>query len=344
VIARSDHPGTVHVVACPATGVAGVTDRGRLSPALLLAHALANGLTPPGPVVVVGPTGAADTARRCGLDPTATLAPPLGNPRMGRPGLRRIAGGADRVVCWSDEIAPLVARTGEQVRLVSTLPDACPEPPRRFSAITVLTEHDAGRWRERGASQVTVAPWADRLREGPPGGAGGLGGAGGAGQAGAALRARAGVDERTLVLTALHDTPRQTDARGLAFLLSVLHTTGYPVCGVIPSIAANAPSAARHVRSLASRYRLLVCDGPVTDLLSGVDVAVMPEQPDTGSGQVLDAFAASHGCRVVRLSHRGRAGLKSTPGVAAPILEALDAIRGERRPGHPARPAEPVHV
>jgi hypothetical protein len=218
----------------------------------------------------------------------------------------------------------------DDVRLVSTDPDRCPLPPRHFARITTLTEHDTLRWRARGASPVHAETWLDELRCTTVHHA-------------VSLRADMNIEPACLVLADLNDRPIRTDARGLAFLLSVLHTTGFSVCGVVPSVSSNAHAARRHVRGLASRYRLLLTDLPMPSILADVDLIVMAEQPATGSSQILEAFARSRGCAVIRLSHRGRAGLRSTPGVAVPVLETLEEIliaRGQPTP----QPTEPAYV
>ncbi len=313
-------PDTVHVVAAPATDRIMVDDPGRLSPLLLLASALREERVPPGPVVVVGPEGSDRTAAACGLACDRTIALPLGRPRLGRPALLARTRGLPRLICWSDELAPLVRRAADEVHLISTDPDRCHGLARHFARITTLTEHDAAAWRRRGAAPVRANAWVDAIRATPVGPT----------DAAASLRERVGDD--AVLITALTDRPSATDARGLAFLLSVLHTNGYPVCGLIPSMSQNAPAARRHIEGLVRRYRLLVTEAALPTLLGGVDMVVMPEDPGTGASVVLEAAAWARGCRVVRLSHRGRAGLKSTPGTAAPVLETLDAILAGRTP------------
>lgn len=306
------------MVAAPAPG-GPPGDLGRLSPLILLGHTLRARARTGQRVIVVGPTGAADTARACGLRADETITAPLGEARMARPALARRCRGTERIICWSDELAPLVRRMADDVRLVSTNPDLCPLPPRHFARITTLTGQDTLAWRSRGASPVHAESWIGELRSTRV-------------MPACSFRAELGIEPAILVLADLSDRPTRTDARGLAFLLSVLHTTGFSVCGVVPAVAASAHAARRHVRSLATRYRLFVTDLPMPSILSGVDLVVMAEQQDTGSSQVLEAYARAHGCAVIRLSHRGRAGLRSTPGVAVPVLETLEEILRSR--GH----------
>lgn len=322
---------TLHVIAVPATARPVPRDPGRLSPALVLAHAMAEGSCPPGPVLVVGPEGCDRTAAACGLPCDDVLTLPLGLPHLGRPGMMARTRGLQRLICWSDELAPLVRRAADEIHLVSTDPELCPGLARHFARITTLTDHDAAAWRERGAAPVRANAWVEAIRSTPVAPA----------PAVAALRARAGKSE--VLITALQDHPARTDARGLVFLLSVLSTNGYPVCGLAPSIAGNIASARRHISGLVRGYRLLVTEEPLPGLLGAVDMAVMPEEPQTGASVILQAAAEARGCRVIRLSHRGKAGLKSTPGTAAPVLENLDAIQAERRLAA-AEAAEPVHA
>jgi hypothetical protein len=327
VSGSSAHLGTVHVVAVPTTGTHVHNDLGRLAPPLLLGESLRAGRVPRGRVVVVGPTGAAETARACGLSPDCFLTLPVGRPALGRRGFRRVAAGVQRIICWSDELSPLVRRMADEVHLVSTDPDRCPAPPRHFARVTVLTEEDERVWRGRGGSPVLEADSAEHAPAGS--------------LSPADRRADLPVDASMLTLASLDDRPASTDARGLAFLLSVLHTTGYPVCGLVPSIAGNAFVARRHIRGLTSRYPLLLTERPLIALLRSIDIVITSDESKTGANAVLESVARAHGVRVIRLSHKGRAGLKSTPGAAAPILQTLDAILADRRD---APTLEPQHA
>jgi hypothetical protein len=324
-------PDTLHIVAAPATARPVPHDPGRLAPLLLLAHALHEGRCPAGAVLLVGPEGCERTAAGCGLRHDGTITLPLGQPRLGRPALLARTRGLQRLICWSDELAPLVRRAADEIHLVSTDPDRCPGLARHFARITTLTEHDAALWRQRGAAPVRANAWVDAIRNTPVDPNRALDG----------LRER--LDPGDILITALEDHPSRTDARGLAFLLSVLSTNGYPVCGLVPSIAGNAHAARRHIAGLVSGYRLLVTEEPLPALLGGIAMAVMPEEPQTGASVILEAAAEARGCRVIRLSHRGRAGLKSAPGAAAPILQTLDAVLAERRAAA-AVAAEPIHA
>lgn len=322
-------PDTIHIVAAPATARPVPHDPGRLAPLLLIAHALNEGRCPPGPVLLVGPEGCGRTAAGCGLRHDDTLTLPLGQPRLGRPALLARTRGLQRLICWSDELAPLVRRAADEVHLVSTDPDRCPGLARHFARITTLTEHDAALWRQRGAAPVRANAWVEAIRNTSVEPTAGVAG----------LHDRLG--PRDILVTALDDRPSRTDARGLVFLLSVLSTNGYPICGLVPSIAGNVHAARRHIAGLVRGYRLLVTEEPLPALLGGVAMAVMPEEPETGASVVLQAAAEARGCRVIRLNPRSKAGLKSAPGAAAPILETLDAILGERRA---AETGEPVHA
>lgn len=311
----------VHLVGLPGTARPAPFDHGRLSPALLLAHAVLHGHAPDGEVIVAGPMGADETARACGVHPSEHIAVPVGQPRLARPALKTRLGACERLICWTDELAPLARRMADEVHLISTDPQLCPLVPRHFARITTFAERDARLWRDRGAAPVRANHWLAELAAGHPGPTNHAG-----------LRAHAGIPAGTLVVASLTDRPCSTDARGLAFFLSVLQTTGYPVCGLIPSVAANAHAALRHGRGLGNRYPILLTERPMVELLGEVDVVVMPEEDRSGSSLTLEAVARARGCRVIRLNHRGKAGLKSTPGSVAPILETLDGILGRAEP------------
>jgi hypothetical protein len=256
------------------------------------------------------------------VEPSHHIALPVGEPRLARRGLRARLESCERLICWSDELATLARRMAQEVHLVSTNPDRCPLVPRHFARITTFSERDTRLWRARGAAPVRANHWLAELA------------ADHRVTTNAGVRAHAGIPEGTLLITSLSDQPSATDARGLSFFLSVLHTTGYPVCGLIPSVAFNAHAAVRHMRGLVSRYPILLTERPIVELLGEVNVVVMPEEDHSGASLTLEAKARSRGCRVIRLSHRGKAGLKSTPGSVAPILETLDQILGRREPVH----------
>lgn len=327
MIAANDQPGTVHLVGAPPARPVTSHDAGRVTPAALCAACLRRGDYPLGPVVVVGGPGAHEHAVACGLSPARVVVPPLERPDLARWSLRRIAGGADRVVCWSDELARVGSRLCDNVELVSTDPGACRARPRKLARIACLTERDAEAWRGLGGTPEVI-PVPRRLLPDPDD------------RVAAVLPADA---QGRIVFTPLSDRPTEADARGLAFLLSLLHETGYPVCGVIPVASANLVAARRHHRALHGRFRLLVSDRPLPDLLGCVDVAVMPDGVRHGADTLLEAMAAERGVEIVRLAHRGRAGLKSTPGVAAPILQRLDAIMAARQ-GATRNTPEPAHA
>jgi len=295
------------------------TPPGRLTSAFACAHAIAAGAVPNAPVIVVGQVGAEAHAAACGLTVQARITPPLGQPRLGRPTLARIAGGVDRIICWSDELAPMVVGIGEDVELVSTLPDRCRVSIRRLTKVACYTDHDTAIWTTRGITPHRLdLPACDPQTDG---------------LSRAAARARLGVDDRTLVFAALGDEPARTNARGLTFMLTVLDATRFPVCGIAPQTARNVIAARRHHRATGAPYRLLLTKRTPSDWLAGVDFAILPPRDDSGCDALLQRYAESFGCETVRLSHSGKASMGPSQGTGSEhesLLDRLDQAMVER--------------
>lgn len=327
-----EHHDTVHLVGVPGGSP---HTAGRLSGMILLGGDTRERLgLSPGRVVLVGGGQAKADAAEFGVRGDRVVVPALGrtDPLVWPWELRRLIGSAGSVVCWTDELAGMASRMSRRVTLVSTLPQACPANPRRLARIVCLSERDEHAWRAKGttaellAAQSPVAPACDAARQ--------------------HSRARLGVGPGVLLFAPLTDRPTETDARGAAFLLTLLHTMGYPVAALLPACASNMAVARRHHHGTGSPYPLLLTDLPIPSLLPAVDAVMTSHPPVTGSDWVLNHAAVAAGAEVLHLSHSGRAGLQGTPGAAASLVDPLDALltkRGMPPLPRPRRP-EPTHA
>lgn len=324
---HADQHGTVHLVGTPGAAASGRRVFGRVSPALLCARSIAAGTTPNAPVIVVGTDRAADHARACGLTVTATVTPPLGNPRMARGAFRRIAGVAERIVCWSDELAPLAVHNAGEIELMSTRPDLCTRPHRRFTRIACYRDRDHALWSQRGASPVQIElpsiPAADA-------------------EAKALARERLGIDRPTIVLGALCDDVASANARGTAFLGTVLQETGYDITVVLPESADNLPSARRHHRARGRRFRMILTDRSPVEWLPALDFVATPHCTGTGADVCAAQLAMAAGAEIVRLGTGGKATLASAKHDAGTLLARLDAVAAASHERVTAR--EPAHA
>lgn len=327
-----EHHDTVHLVGVPGRSP---HTAGRLSGLILFGGSTREQLgMSPGRVVLVGGGQSAPDALGFGVRADQVVVPALGrtDPFVWPLELRRLIGSAGSVVCWTDELAGMASRMSRRVTLVSTLPEACPAQTRRLGRITCVCEADEQAWRAKGASPELLptpappAPASETVRE--------------------QARARLGLGRGVLLFAPLTDRPTETDARGTAFLLTLLHTMGYPVAALLPSSATNMAVARRHYHGTGSPYPLLLTDLPIPSLLPAVDAVMTSRPPVTGSDWVLHHAAVAAEAEVLHLSHSGRAGLQGTPGAAASLVDPLDALltkRGMPPLPRPRRP-EPTHA
>ncbi|MEM9373989.1 MAG: hypothetical protein AAGA55_10125 [Planctomycetota bacterium] len=315
MIAEAGQRSTVHLVRSPSLAP-GTSDRGRLTPAFACARAIELGLTPNAPVILLGSSGAERHAHSLGLRVHQRISLPLGVPRMGRSAMRRIAGGVDRLICWSDEDAGAAVGITDCVELVSTEPDRLAVPSRRLSGVTCLNARNAALWAERGvtASVIDLAAnnHANIARRD-------------------AMRGQLGVPEDHLLFAALADRPRATDARGLVFALTVLCAGRFPVQSIVPAAALNLPAARRHHRATGSLHRMLTTERPPADWLGAVDFLVLPERREHGADTLMETMCRSQGCAVLRMTRAGTLTTDTGNSASDSLLDLLDAAVAQRR-------------
>ncbi|CAN0562759.1 unnamed protein product, partial [Laminaria digitata] len=114
--------GVLHLLSAPTRTTDQRPPIGRLIPAYLCAQAIAQGLTPPGRIVLIGDPQSERHARSIGLKPIVRFAPPLGRVQMLARTVRSLSKTASRVICWNDELAPLLRGLHAPADLISTRP------------------------------------------------------------------------------------------------------------------------------------------------------------------------------------------------------------------------------
>jgi hypothetical protein len=141
-----------------------------------------------------------------------------------------------------------------------------------------------------------------------------------------------GITPSDLCIGVIADRPRDIDARAFGFLLGLLNASGFALTGIISSGASHLMDARRHHRGLESRFRLLVAREPIITMLPLFDVLLHPCYDGSGGASLIERLCENADTPVLRLRHSGRDGLSRAPGVAGPIIEALDEILEARTP------------
>jgi len=314
---------TLHLVAPPSwTPTTGRRGLGRIVPGMLAAAALPRRANAKTTLVTVGDSAAQAEARRIGMRPDFHASPVLGRLRPLVRRLSRLASDAERVVCWSDELAPLATRLGPPCTLVSTASHEIPARSPRPDRVRVVDPCDVDHWSSppaqvdralttRLGSIDTPSPDRDTLRN--------------------AL----GIPEGVLCLGTLEDNPSRVDARQFAFMLGLLSVTGYEVVGVVPRSAARMAQALRHHEGLGRPFRFLIAEEPMTGLIRALDACIVNPGRVSGSSVLLSRCIERTGVRVIDLSVTGRRGFSRSQRVAAKILDQIESVasRSAQHPG-----------
>ncbi|MFK7884556.1 MAG: hypothetical protein AB8F26_10285 [Phycisphaerales bacterium] len=284
---------------------------GRLTPAFACAQAIKQGLAPNAPIMVVGPEDAESHAVSCGLSVHRRIASPIGMPRLGRPALRSLVGGVDRIICWSDELIGMATGIAEHAELISTAPHLCTVPARKIANVSCLTDHDASIWADRGivTELLKINPGVLRQQDQRE-----------------TARELLGIAPETLVFIAIADQPEHADARGLVFLMTVLDATKFRVQAIIPKHARNAAAARRHHRAIGNQYPLWLSERTPLEWLRVADLAALPASDGSGSDLLLELMCESQGCPVIRLDSGGTARIGPDGTGEQSLLEELDEL------------------
>ena len=298
---------------------------------MLCALAIEQGLTPPGPIILIGNSSCESQARLLGLHWNLRLAPPMGKPELLRRQVRQLTKNASRVICWNDELAPLLKGIPAELDLISTLPSHAPSYVSKRVNIRTFEHTDTDIWNDRNNTATLdnlLSPLLDNLTD----------------NARPVSRASIGIDDTTMCIGVLADRPSDVDARELAFLLGLLNASGYTLTGIVPSTASHLAAARRHHRGLGSQFQLLVATDPITTLLPVFDALIHPCFDGSGSSMLIERMCENADVPVLRLKHSGREGLSRAPGVAGPIIEQLDEMIESNQAQHPNPDPEPAHA
>jgi hypothetical protein len=330
VIANAPKPGVLHLVSAPSLTRNDRCAIGRLTPAYLCAQAIKQKLTPSGHIVLIGDHHAQIQADAIGLHYHERLTPPLGHTDLLARVIRKRAAAFERVICWNDELSGLLKGLPCQSDLISTRPQLA---KRRVSGkvnVRVFERADRDQWESRN-HQAEIDTVLHRLIKDP------------------ALpqcdhtRESLGIDTNSICVGMLADRSCDIDARSVGFLMGLLNVSGFHLTSVVPQGASHLTAARRHHHGLGTHFRLMIAQQPIITLLPIFDVLIHPCHDGSGSSELIERLCENADTPVLRLHHSGRDGLSRAPGVAGPIIEALDDIIANKLPD-PIRRQAHAHV
>lgn len=319
MIASAPQPAVLHLVSAPGTPDRLRPPLGRSIPVFLCARAIEQGLTPPGRVLLIGDNDSADYASQLGLQYHERLAPPLGRVSMLTRSIRRAADGCTRVICWNDELAPLLRAVKAPADLISTRPSLMRQRVSSRVEVRVFERADRKLWEAKNNNaelESVLTPLIDRARPLPR----------------TITRAELGIDPATICIGIIADRPSDIDARAMGFLMGLLHVAGFPITPIVPRNASHLTDARRHHHGLGNRFRFMVAQQPMLTMLPAFDLLLHPCFDGSGSSMLIERLCENLDTPVLRLRHSGRDGLSRAPGLAGPIIEALDDILAQRSP------------
>lgn len=233
--------------------------------------------------------------------------------------VRTLARGSSRVICWNDELTPLLRGLNTPTDLISTHPSLATRRVSNRIAVRVFERSDRDAWETRN-QQAELESVLNPLIQDPPV------------FSNSPIREQLGIDPSTICIGAIADQPSDIDARSFGFLMGLLNVAGFHITAVIPQGADHLEAARRHHHTLDARFRMLVSSNPTLSMLPLFDLLIHPCYNGSGSSMLIERLCENAETPVLRLRHSGRDGLSRAPGVAAPIIEALDEILAERSP------------
>ncbi len=316
--AITPHPGVLHLVSAPSSTNDQRPQIGRLIPAYLCAQAIKQGLTPPGQVVLVGDPQSERHAHSIGLKPSLRYAPPMGRVQMLARTIRSLSRNSSRIICWNDELAPLLRGLHAPADLISTRPELMTHRVSSKVDIRVFERPDRDVWESRNHSAELDTVLAPLISDPPP----------------LPLRidrATMGIAPDDICIGVIADRPSDIDARSIAFLIGLLNASGFPITCVMPEGASHIAAAKRHHRGLEEQFRLLFAREPMITMLPLFDILIHPCYDGSGSAMLIERLCENADTPVLRLRSSDRSGLSRAPAVAGPIIEALDEIFAHRK-------------
>ncbi len=303
---------------------------GRIIPAYLCAQAIKQGLSPAGQVLLVGDQASEQSARAIGLRFHQRWNAPLGKPDLLARRVRRYANTFDRVICWNDELATLLRGISCPTDLISTRPDLAKRRVPSRVLIRAFERSDRSVWESRN-NQAELDTVLHKLVDRP------------------VItdqhhtRTSLGIDPNTICIGMISDRPSDIDARAVGFLMGLLDVSGYSLTAVVPNGANHLTAARRHHHGLGNHFRFLIAQDPIISMLPIFDVLIHPCYNGSGASSLIERLCENLDTPVLRLTHGGRAGLSRAPGLAGPVIEALDGLIATHAPDPIRRKAE-IHV
>ena len=280
--------------------------------------------------MLIGDEDSAAFASSLGLTFHQRLSPPLGRVSMLSRTVRRLGNEYQRVICWNDELVPLLRGIQSPCELISTRPSLVKHRVSSRVEIRVFERSDRNAWESRNTNaelDTVLTPLIDRASPLPD----------------APTKAQLGIDDGSLCIGLIADRPSDIDARAMGFLMGLLHVAGFNITSIIPKDASHVTDARRHHHGLGNRFRFMVAQRPMLTMLPIFDVLLHPCYDGSGSASLIERLCENLDTPVIRLHHSGRDGLSRAPGLAGPIIEALDDILAQRSPDL-ARREVPAHA
>ncbi|MBO6739309.1 MAG: hypothetical protein JJ916_05575 [Phycisphaerales bacterium] len=317
MIANALPSDVLHFVSAPTAASTSRPAIGGYVPTLLCARAIEEGLVPRGRVVLVGDEKSERSARSLALVPHERLTPPLGSVKMLARSVGKIAEQSQRVYVWNDELVPLLKGVRAPAQLISTRPDlARMRVPSRVE-IRVFERQDRKAWEAKNQEAEIDSLYRSALDNASV-------------RIGAHTRSSLGIPDDSVCVGVISDRPSEIDARAIGFLIGLLNVSGLSLTAVIPENASHLSAARRHHHGLGDQFRFLIAQEPVLTMLPIFDVLIHPCFNGSGASMLIERICENLGTRVLRLESGGRAGLSRAPGVAGPVIDAIDDIFTKR--------------
>lgn len=238
-------------------------------------------------ILLLGGTDSGTRAARFGLEFVDRLAPPLGDPALASPGVRRylaMRGRYDIVQCWGTNFRKLVQRAGLGSMFVCEF------------------DFETGGWAPAGRV-VDVPAWRSLPAH----------------RAAARSRDNAGIHTRRMIresiglndddiaLVMVADPPSDGDAIRFAYLLSLLGVAGKPAVGILSRSSRRTRLAKDAQRVRHMHKPLIIVDEPLASVLPACDLGVFsvgsrfgePGESFTFANKTLLGCAHAHGIPVV---------------------------------------------
>ena len=268
-------------------------------------------------MLLIGDPSSERYAGQLGLNPDSRTTPPLGRVAMVSRQIRQRSRAFSRVICWNDELAPLLRGLHCPADLISTRPDLAQRRVTGKVNVRVFERSDREIWESRNHPAELDTVLSPIIRNPPTLPIG-------------PSREDLEIDRDDLCIGVIADRPSDIDARAFGFLMGLLRASGFKLTAVVPNGSSNLVAARRHQHGLGNRFRLLIAHAPIITMLPLFDVLIHPCFDNSGASQLIERLCENAETPVLRLRHSGREGLSRAPSVAGPIIEVLDEVLAQR--------------